>query len=159
MIKLKSLINEVYIDGFTPSDRKSKFRKPENFESIDQQKEWELQAGGNDWEPGWSAACVYFTDRDEKARVWIEIQYPNGVENTDDQNEKLVKKVGAFGKKAVGTWKKAAKAIRGQKDENGIRPKWKDCWIKALSEPSVTPYVKASGIDSTHWKSMKESDA
>ena len=158
MIKLKSLINEVYIDGFTASDRKSKFHKPENFDEIDSQGDWSLWAGGNDWEVGWSAACVYFSDRDEKARLWIGIKYPEGVENSDDNKDSVIKKISQIGKKAVNAWKKAAKGIHSQKDENGIRPNWKTCWVKALSEPSVTPHIKSSGIDSTHWKSMKECD-
>jgi len=169
MIRLKSILSEIYIDGFSSSDEKSKFRRPENFDSYDKGAGWSSYRGGNDWENGTTACAVYFEGKEgELARTWIHIQFPDSLKefvgsHSSSPEANQVKK---WGEKASKTWTKLAKQIhhesKHQVNENDpnsswLYKDWKECFVEALKSEEMKPFVKERGVDSTHWKGMKQS--
>lgn len=169
MIRLKSILSEIYIDGFSSSDEKSKFRRPENFDSYDKGAGWSSYRGGNDWENGTTACAVYFEGKEgELARTWVHIQYPDSLKEFVGSHSSSPEalQVKEWGEKASKTWTKLAKRIHresksriNEDDPNSSwhYKDWKECFVEALKSEEMKPFVKEWGVDSTHWRGMKQS--
>lgn len=169
MIRLKSILSEIYLDGFSSSDEKSKFRRPENFDSYDKGAGWSSYRGGNDWENGTTACAVYFEGKEgELARTWVHLQFPDHLKEFVGSHSSSPEsiQVKEWGEKAAKTWTKLAKRIhresKHQVNENDpnsswLYKDWKECFVEALKSEEMKPFVKEWGVDSTHWKGMKQS--
>jgi hypothetical protein len=166
-MKLRHLLSEIYIHGFTSSDSKSKFRRPENFDKLDDGAGWQLYGGGNDWENGITACCMYFGNGEEHGRVWFHVQFPQGMSSDSSSGgEGNRDKAKEWGQKAYKTWLKETKKIH-RDSKHKINPDnpdsswsfkdWKECFIEALMTKDMKQFVKEAGVDSTHWKAMKVS--
>jgi hypothetical protein len=126
---------------------KSEFHQPENFDSVQEQSDWQMYAGANDWEVGHSAACVLFPDgTGTKSRIWITIKHPDG---NDTSSVKQADTDGpiARGKKAVSTWIKIAKKLHGSKDYYA----WYNCFEDALNDDEMKEFIDKHGADKTQW--------
>ena len=160
MIKLRHLLSEIYIDGFTMSDQKGGFRCPENFDSYDDGKGWSAYRGGNDWENGTTACAIYLSNGEELARIWFTVKFPKGVNPDSDCPSKIAKEAKEWGEKASKKWITAARKIHSVpkeyfKDGSPWYKDWKQCFIEALKSRDFKKYVKDWGIDHTTWRAMK----
>lgn len=164
MIKLQQLLSEIYIDGFTSSDEKQGFRRPENFDSYSEGSGWTAYRGGNDWENGTTACAVYFGGKDgESARIWFTVKVPKGMTPDSDCPKEKQKEWNEWGEKASKKWISIAKKIHSVpkeyfKDGKPWYKDWKDCFIEALKKRDMKKYVKEWGVDHTTWKAMKKSE-
>lgn len=163
MIKLRHLLSEIYFDGFSVSDQKQGFHRPENFDSYNEGSGWVAYRGGNDWENGTTACAVYFKGGGEEiARIWFEVKFPKkGMENSDTPEETR-DEANKHGKKASTLWISMAKKIHSVPKDHFLDgdpwyKDWKDCFIEALKSKEMEKYVKDWGVDHTTWKAMKES--
>jgi hypothetical protein len=128
-------------------EAKSEFHRPENFDTVKEQSDWQMCAGANDWEVGYSAACVLFSDGyGEKSRLWITITHPNGNDTGEVKQADTAAPI-ARGKKAVNTWIKVAKKLHGSKDYYA----WYNCFEDALNDPEMKEFIDKHGADKTKW--------
>lgn len=166
MIKLRTLLHEIYLDGFISSKKPSRFKKPENFD-LYRQEGWSAYRGGNDWENGNTWAAIYFKENyEEMARVWFEIKFPPHMDEAahsgNNGNENMTQMVREWGRKATQRWITEARKIRFA-SRTKIDPKnyrwsyrdWKECFIEALYSPRMKKFVKDWGVDRTNWSAMK----
>lgn len=164
MIKLKTLISEIYISGFTSTDERSKFQMPENFDKYGQGAGWYAYRGCNDWENGTTSAAVYFEGIHDKSRIWMNIQYPPHfqVGENVNPNTPTYQAMRAWGDKASRTWLREARKIHRIPreyfpDGQPWLRDWKECFQMALTSPSMKQYVKEWGVDGTTWKAYRPS--
>jgi len=163
MIKLRHLLSEIYIDGFTSSDEKQGFRRPENFDDYAEGSGWIAYRGGNDWENGTTACAVYFNAKEEQARIWFTVKVPKGMTPDSDCPKEKQKEWNEWGEKASKKWISIAKKIHSVpkeyfKDGKPWYKDWKTCFIEALKKRDMKKYVKEWGVDHTTWKAMKKSE-
>lgn len=163
MIKLCQLLSEIYIDGFTVSEAKGGFHRPENFDSYAEGKGWVAYRGGNDWENGTTACAVYFKGGGEEiARIWFEVKFPKDGMQDSNCPEEIRDEANKWGKKASTLWISTTKKIHSVPkdhfpDGDPWYKDWKECFIEALKSKEMQKYVKDWGVDHTTWKAMKES--
>jgi hypothetical protein len=75
------------------------FKAPENFDVVEEKHGMQFWAGGNDWEPSWTAMAAYDKQRDE--RLWFVISYEDGKhpgnesisKETTEENNKRVRDI------------------------------------------------------------------
>lgn len=163
MIKLKNILKEVYFSGFITTENKSRFAKPENFDTFDTGKGWTAWRGGNDWENGCTAAAIIF-DGDDKSRIWFTIKYPADISALVGEglstDHPMFKRINKLGKRITNKWMRESKKIHSvpkitTDDGIKVRRDWKECFVMALGSKSMKPYIKECGIDYTEWNSMK----
>lgn len=168
MIKLKSLLSEIYVFNFTKTHNQSKFRQPENFDKISEDNGWIVKGGGNDWENGMTWAAMYFEGQNKEAgRIWFEIKYPSHFEALVGENlspdHPSFSEINEWGKKAIRRWIAEARKIRYNTRTKYIPDAtrwsykdWSECFIEAFNSPKMKPYVKNWGLDQTNWSAMKK---
>ena len=165
MIHLKDILKEVYFNGFSTSDCKSKFPKPENFDKYGEGKGWTAWRGKNEGDNGCTFASVMFNEgSDEQSRMWFKIKYPESInkfvgEATSTDNP-VYKRVNSMGKRISNKWIREAQRIhRIPKDYfpdgKSIKRDWKECFVMALGSAGMKSYVSECGIDYTKWNSMR----
>lgn len=163
MINIKSILSEIYFNGFTVSEANTAFHKPENFDSYASGKGWTAWRGENDWETGITACSVVFEGPDRN-RIWFTVKYPDdirefvgeGLSKDHPQYDRINK----FGKRISTRWIREAQRLhRIPKDYNNegkpIRREWNECFMLALGSERMRPYVKESGVDYTKWHAMR----
>lgn len=171
MIKLRHLLEELYVPGFASSKTTKPFKVPENFDIFEEGNGWSAYRGGNDWENGVTGVCAYIGPEGyhrEQARIWFEVQFPKEISEYVDSskayqnvNSEAVKN---WGEKASKTWMRevrrihrAANPIKRVKDPNHPnfkRKTWKECFLEALQSESMKQFVKNWGVDCSNWKGM-----
>jgi len=161
MIKLRQLLSEIYIDGYTSSDEKQGFRRPENFDDYAEGKGWVAYRGGNDWENGTTACAVYFGTGQDHARIWFTVKFPRGVKSDSDCPSKVADIAKKWGEQASKKWLTAARKIHSKpkeyfKDGSPWYKEWKQCFIEATKSRDMKKYVKDWGVDHTKWHAMKK---
>lgn len=173
MIRLKQLLDEIYVSGFTSSEKTKSFRVPENFDLYEQGCGWAAYRGANDWETGTTGVCAYLGPEGyhrEQARIWFEVQYPkdlsemvgSGLQRTHPKYNEIKE----WGDKAAQTWMREVrrihrvsnpvKRIQDVNHPNFKRKSWKECFIESLASEAMKPFVKNYGVDHTNWKGMSK---
>lgn len=171
MIKLKSLIKEMYVPGFVSDKTAKKFRVPENLDCFKEGNGWSVHHGCNDWEQGTTGACAYIGPEGynrEQIRVWFEIQYPEKLSElvnsgvSRDKYKLEMEEIQNWGRKAVSTWVRETKRIHRAFNPRPfpvgsgfMRKRWKECFIEALQSEVMKPYIKNYGVDHSNWVGMK----
>jgi len=165
MIRLSHILKEVYFHGFTTSEAKSGFPKPENFDKYAEGGGWTAWRGGNDWENGCTAASIVFEGED-KSRIWFTIKYPDDISkfvgeaiSTDNP---VYERINKLGKRITNKWIREAERIHRIPrdyfpDGKPIKRDWKECFVMALGSDRMKPFIKECGIDYTKWHAMKRS--
>lgn len=119
----------------------SKFRQPENFDTIKRFGDWCLMAGANDWEAGYTAMAAQFTGR----RIWVSIKHPSGADS--DRSSADARKVAERGEAAVKAWESAAEAVFKRSSSKS----WYEAFDRSLGLPEVKQYVASVGYDCQRW--------
>lgn len=157
-MKLLTILQEIYL---STTKERSSFRKPENFDTIQDRSKYRIMAGGNDWEVGWSAIAVYLDGSEELTRIWInttEKCFANADKvSSEDMKDNEYKDTA---KKLLRSWESAARKLHAEPyevTENGteLHRDWKTAFIEALNDPEVKPFIKQSGVDKTTWNAAK----
>lgn len=153
---------EIYLDGFTVSDNKQGFSRPENFDSYAEGKGWTIYRGGNDWENGTTACAVYLHPSGEEiGRIWFTVKFPKGITSSSDCPEPIQKLANEWGEKAAKKWLSITRKIHSKPreyfpDGSPWYKEWKDCFIEVLKSRDMKKYIKEWGADHTTWRAMKE---
>jgi hypothetical protein len=173
MSTYKTVINEMYFNGWETSPDADTFRVPENFDRYNKGSGWEAYHGGNDWENGSTGVAVYLNPEGynkEMARIWFEIKFPDNISEYVDTSHGYKTPQGAavqkWGNRAAVRWltttdriRKSTKKLHGAHDgydhEWVERKPWRECFVLALESERMKPFVKRFGIDKTKWVGMK----
>jgi len=175
MSTYRNLINEMYLDGFSPAEDEPTFRVPENFDRYQEGSGWQAYKGGNDWENGTTGVAVYLNPEGynkEMARIWFEVKFPphleEYVDSTKGYGTPSAQEVKKWGQRASCRWiretariHKETKKIHGPHDGyqnlwKQYKP-WKECFVLALQSERMKPFVKKFGVDKTKWVGLKRS--
>lgn len=165
MIKLTSLISEIYISGFQSTNEQSKFRMPENFDKYGQGAGWYAYTGCNDWECGRTAAAVYFEGVHDKHRIWFSVKYPPHLTKAlteDSATPRSENPAYRWGQQATETWLREARKIHRVPKEYNWRNQpmyrsWSECFQLALTAEGMKQYVNEWGVDGTTWQAYRPS--
>ena len=147
--------DDLFSEEEEEEDVNESFRRPENWDKVDEGTGWVMYVGGNDWEDSETAAWVIFPSDEANRRIYFTIKFPadaNGYESKDHEH-KL--KCRDHAKKAWKAWIRAAKAAHANRNR-GSRS-WKDAFKAALYSKEMAEYVKDRGEEQTKWSEISES--
>jgi hypothetical protein len=136
-----------------------KFRKPENFDKVDEGTGWIMYAGGNDWENGITAVAVVFPSDEENYRLWMKLKFPKDcVPNSSDSggsSDENRKKCRDYGQKAWRAWKR--NAVSRHRNKNHGSRSWVAAFKAALHD--MGDYYDEWGEDRTKWQEESKAQA
>lgn len=173
MSTYRNFINEMYIQGYTPTVGEPTFRVPENFDRYNEGSGWQAYRGGNNLENGTTGVAIYLNPEGynkEMARIWFEVNYPDHlsplVGEASLTNRPEIKEIQKWGKRATVRWIRETDRIRrSTRQFHGVhdghfhewveRKPWKECFLLALQSERMKPFVKKYGVDHTKWVGMK----
>ncbi len=145
------------IDALFEELESSKFRQPENFDTVKEGDGWVVSGGGNDWEAGITAMAMTMApvkwggSRPEAKRIWVHLNMDAHGGGSVDQEKEAVAAAKALGSSAVKTWIKVANRIKREKTKERMPKKWWDAFRDALRDEEMAPMVKEWGRDKTEW--------
>jgi hypothetical protein len=119
---------------------------PESIEKVfEENKEWVLHNGARHDKD--SKVSVYFTEDKKVKKIWFEVNY-KGVCKTDGKNNENMDK---WSKKATRTFSGLAKNKYKNPElneiGNPIQKSWVECFMEALKDESMKPFIKNYGVE------------
>jgi len=151
MIKLKPLLNELWMPGSLTNGDDELRSYP--LETVTKQgsPEWFMSHGTNDWHNKKAYCSAYITEAGAKPiRIWAEVKTrwlrkPN---DTHSSHHDRVRKAIAKVSKA---WSGEAKRMHKEPKLSEIGNKsfytWQECFAQALKSPKLSPFILESGED------------